>query len=164
NTFWQPYSKLPAGAGITLTVRRVQTDLTIKLTKTNQPEQLNDTSGVVYTNTGNPGTGWIWRGSNAGGANSYQNDIWATQNVGDSWSLTFNGTGLDIISETNTDEGDVALVIDGTPFRTVSFVTPTRVFQSTVVSITGLNAGVHTITGTMRNGTYMIVDAFRTHP
>jgi hypothetical protein len=164
NTFWQPYNKLAAGAGITLTVRRVQTDLTMHLTKINQPEQLNDTSGVVYTNTGSPSTGWIWRGSNAGGANSYQNDIWATQNAGDSWSLTFNGTGLDIISETNTDEGDVALVIDGSPFRTVSFVTPTRVFQSTVVSITGLKAGVHTITGTMRNGTYMIVDSFRTHP
>ncbi|HEX4725671.1 MAG TPA: PDZ domain-containing protein [Pseudonocardiaceae bacterium] len=164
NTFWQPYDKLAAGAAIMLTVRRVQTNLTINLAKTTAAEELNDTSGVGYTNTGSPGTGWIWRGTNAGGASSYQNDIWATQNVGDSWSLTFNGTGLDIISETNTDEGNVALTIDGTAFRTVSFVTSTRVFQSTVVSITGLAAGVHTVTGKMLSGSYMIVDAFRTHP
>jgi hypothetical protein len=38
------------------------------------------------------------------------------------------------------------------------------VYQSTVVSISGLPPGVHTITGTMLNGSYMIVDAFVTHP
>ena len=164
NTFWQPYNELAAGAAITLTVRRGQSNVTVQLTKTTKPEELNDTSGVVYTNTGPSATGWIWRGSATGGAQSYLNDIWATQNVGDSWSLTFNGTGIDIISETNTDEGDVNLAIDGTPYKTVSFVTPSRVNQGTVVSISGLQSGVHTITGTMVNGSYMIVDAFLTHP
>jgi hypothetical protein len=164
NTFWQPYNSLPADADITLGVRSGQNDVTVTMIKTDQPEQLNDTSGVVYTNTGNPNTGWIWRGTGTGGANSYLNDIWATQNIGDSWSLTFNGTGLDIISETNTDEGDVALTIDGSPYKTISFDTSSRVYQSTVASITGLAPGVHTITGTMKNGGYMIVDAFRIHP
>ncbi|WP_377267063.1 PDZ domain-containing protein [Peterkaempfera sp. SMS 1(5)a] len=164
NTFWQPYNKLAPGDPITLTVRRGQSNVTVELTKTDQPEQLNDTSGVVYTNTGAPNTGWIWRGSATGGSQSFLNDIWATQNVGDSWSLTFNGTGLDIISETNTDEGDVALAIDGVAYKTVSFVSPSRVYQKTVVSISGLQSGVHTITGTMSSGSYMIVDAFLTHP
>ena len=164
DTFWQPYNTLAAGDPITLTVRRGQSNATVQLTKTAQPEELNDTSGVVYTNTGPASSGWIWRGSATGGAQSYLNDIWATQNIGDSWSLTFNGTGLDIISETNSDEGDVSLAIDGVPYRTVSFVTPSRVYQGTVVSISGLQPGVHTITGTMVNGSYMIVDAFLTHP
>lgn len=164
NTFWQPYNSLAAGANITLGVRRGQNDVTLTMTKTDQPEELNDTSGVIYTNTGAAPTGWIWRGRSTGGANSHLNDIWATQNVGDSWSLTFNGTGIDIISETNTDEGDVALTIDGVANQTLSFVTSNRVYQSTVVAITGLAAGVHTITGTMQNGSYMIVDAFLTHP
>lgn len=164
NTFWQPYNSLAAGASITLGVRRGQNDVTLTMTKTGQPEELNDTSGVVYTNTGPASTGWIWRGTATGGANSYLNDIWATQNIDDSWSLTFNGTGIDIISETNTDEGDVALTIDGAAYKTISFVTSSRVYQSTVVSITGLAAGVHTITGTMKTGGYMIVDAFLTHP
>jgi hypothetical protein len=38
------------------------------------------------------------------------------------------------------------------------------VYQKTVVSISGLQPGVHTITGTMSSGSYMIVDAFLTHP
>jgi hypothetical protein len=91
-------------------------------------------------------------------------DIWATQNIGDSWSLTFNGTGLDIVSETNSDEGDVVLTLDGKAYQTVDFDTPSRVYQSTVLSISGLTPGVHTITGTMQSGSYMIVDAFITHP
>ncbi|MGW7534827.1 right-handed parallel beta-helix repeat-containing protein [Amycolatopsis sp. NPDC054798] len=164
NTFWLPYNKLAPGAPITLTVRRGQTDVTLKLAKTTEAELLNNTSGVVYSNTGNPSTGWLWRGSAAGGENSYLDDIWATQNVGDSWSLTFYGTGIDIISETNTDEGDVDLTLDGAAYRTVSFVTPERKYQSTVAVISGLQPGVHTVTGTMKNGSYLIVDAFRTHP
>jgi hypothetical protein len=164
NTFWGPYNALAAGADIALGVRRGQNNVTVTMTKTDQPEKLNDTSGVVYTKTGAAATGWIWRGTSTGGANSYLNDIWATQNIGDSWSLTFNGTGIDIISETNTDEGDVALTVDNAAYRTVSFVTSGRAYQSTVVSITGLPAGVHTITGTMKTGSYMIADAFLTHP
>ncbi|MGW4397839.1 right-handed parallel beta-helix repeat-containing protein [Amycolatopsis nivea] len=164
NTFWLSYNKLAPGAPITLTVRRGQADVTVRLAKTRESELLNNTSGVVYTNTGAPSTGWLWRGSAAGGANSYLDDIQATQNVGDSWSLTFYGTGIDIISETNTDEGDVDLALDGAPYRTVSFVTPTRQYQSTVASVSGLPPGVHTVTGTMKNGSYLIVDAFRTHP
>ncbi len=164
DTFWQPYNKLASGDPVTLTVRRGQGNVTVQLTKTTQPEELNDTSGVLYSNTGPSGSGWIWRGSATGGSQSYLDDIWATQNVGDSWSLTFNGTGIDIVSETNTDEGDVALAIDGAPYRTVSFATPSRVYQGTVVSVSGLQPGVHTITGTMVDGSYMIVDGFLTHP
>jgi hypothetical protein len=86
------------------------------------------------------------------GGGSYLNDIWATQHIGDTWSLTFNGTGIDIISETNTDEGNVDVTLDGKDYRTVSFVTPNRVYQSKVLSIAGLSPGVHTITGTMESG------------
>ncbi|HEX3958135.1 MAG TPA: PDZ domain-containing protein [Trebonia sp.] len=155
NTFWSMYNQVAAGGTITLAVRRGQSDVTITLAKPTQPETLNDTSGVVYT-----GPGWSWKNSSTGGSGSYLNDLWATTNHGDTWSLTFNGTGIDIISETNTDEGDVALTLDGQPYKTVSFVTPTRVYQSKVVSITGLSPGVHTITGTMETGSYMIVDGF----
>ncbi|WP_051265669.1 OmpL47-type beta-barrel domain-containing protein [Nakamurella lactea] len=164
NTFWKVYNSLAAGDDINLGVRRGQTDITVQLTKTDQPEQLNNTSGVAYTNTGAPTTGWIWRGGNTGGGGSYLEDIWATQNLGDSWRLAFNGTGLDIISQTNSDEGDVDIAVDGTFYKTVSFRTSTRVYQSTVLSISGLPAGTHTITGTMKSGGYMIVDSFRTHP
>jgi hypothetical protein len=166
NTFWIPYNSLPAGAPIALVVRRGQNNVTLNFTKTTAREELNDTSGMLYPSTGNGSASrsWIWRGSSAGGSGSYQNDIWATQNIGDSWSLTFNGTGIDIISETNTDEGNVALTLDGHPYQTISFVTSQRTYQATVLSISGLEPGVHTIGGTMATGSYMIVDAFETLP
>jgi hypothetical protein len=168
NTFWVPYNSLAAGAPITLTVRREQKDVTLTFDKTTAPEELNDTSGIVYNSTGNgpASTGWIWRNSSTGGGGSYLNDIWATQNIGDSWSLTFNGTGITIISETAPNEGNVDLTIDGQPYsgNPVSFDTPTVSYQGNVISISGLAAGVHTITGTMMSGSYMIVDAFETHP
>jgi hypothetical protein len=166
NTFWTPYNSLAAGAPITLVVRRGQNNVTLNFTKTSQPEELNDTSGVVYASIGNaPALNkWVWRGSATGGANSYLNDIEATQNIGDSWSLAFNGTGLDIISETASNEGNVALTLDGQPYKTISYDTPSVAYQSTVLSISGLSPGVHTITGTMQTGSYMIVDGFMTVP
>ena len=164
NTFWVPYNSLRAGTPVTLGVRRGQTDVTVTLTKTIAPEELNDTSGVVYTKTGAAATGWIWRGATTGGSGSYLGDIWATQNHGDSWSLTFNGTGIDVISQTNSDEGNVALTLDGAAYKTVSFASTSRVYQAPVVSISGLTPGVHTLSGQMVDGGYMIVDAFTTHP
>lgn len=165
NTFWQAYNALPAGAPITLGVRRASTDVTVSMTKIATPEQLNNTSGVVYTNSGaGAREHWLWRDASRGGAGSYLDDIDATQDIGDTWELSFNGTGLDIISQVNTDEGDVDLVLDGEFYRTLSFYNSSRVYQKTVLSITGLEPGLHTITGIMKSGDYMIVDAFKTHP
>lgn len=165
NTFWQAYNALPAGAPITLGVRRASTDVTLSLTKITTPEQLNNTSGVVYTNSGaGARQHWLWRDRNRGGAGSYLEEIDATQDLGDTWELSFNGTGLDIISQVNTDEGDVDLILDGEFYKTLSFYNPTRQYQKTVLSITDLEPGPHTITGIMKSGDYMIVDAFKTHP
>ncbi|AZM48720.1 acyltransferase [Streptomyces sp. WAC 06738] len=165
NSFWRAYNELPAGAPVSLGVRRASTDVKVNLTKITTPEQLNNTSGVVYTNSGT-GTRehWLWRNASRGGAGAYLDDIDATQNIGDTWELDFNGTGLDIISQVNTDEGDVDITIDGKFYKTVSFHNPSRVHQKTVLSITDLAPGPHTITGTMKSGDYMIVDAFKTHP
>lgn len=164
NSFWRVYNALAPGAPITLGVRRASTDVTVELTKTMAPEQLNNTAGVVYTDGAGDDENWLWRGAAAGGAGAYLDDIDATQNNGDSWSLDFYGTGLDIISQVNSDMGDVELTIDGAFYKTQSFYNSSRVHQKTVVSITGLAPGKHTITGTKRTGSYLIVDAFKTHP
>lgn len=164
NTFWRTYNALAPGAELTLGVRRASTDVTVELTKTLAPEQLNNTAGVVYTDGAGSHEHWLWRGAAAGGAGAYLDDIDATQNTGDSWSLDFYGTGLDIISQVNSDLGDVELEIDGEFYKTQSFYNGSRVHQKTVLSITGLEAGKHTITGTKKTGGYMIVDAFKTHP
>ena len=164
NSFWQVYNRLPAGAPITLGVRRGSTDETVELNKTSAPEQLNNTAGVVYTNAAGASEHWLWRDATTGGVGAYLSDIDATQNIGDSWTLDFNGTGIDIISETYKDKGDVDIAIDGEFHSTVSFYNATRQRQYLVASITGLAPGMHTITGTMKTGSYMVVDAFKTYP
>ncbi|GAA1855469.1 PDZ domain-containing protein [Microbacterium koreense] len=165
NSFWQVYNALPAGEPITLDVRRGSTDVAISLTKPTAPELLNNTSGVIYR-TAEPATAesWLWRDITSGGRGAHLRDIDATQNDGDAWELTFHGTGIDVISQINGDLGDVDIAIDGEPYTTQSFYSPTRMHQQTVLSVSGLPAGVHTITGTKKTGSYMIVDAFLTHP
>lgn len=165
NSFWQAYNALPAGASIELDVRRASTNVAIELVKPTEAEILNNTSGVVYRTAAAPTReSWIWRDAGRGGASAWLDDIDATQNLGDSWELAFNGTGIDIISQVNTDLGDVEIAIDGEPFTTQSFHNASRLHQQTVLSISDLASGVHTITGTMKSGDYMIVDAFKTHP
>ncbi|MGW9167955.1 OmpL47-type beta-barrel domain-containing protein [Agromyces sp. NPDC055658] len=165
NSFWQAYNALPAGEPITLGVRRASTDVTITLTKPTEPELLNNTSGVVYRTAASPTREtWLWRDAARGGGGAWLDDIDATQNLGDSWELTFHGTGIDVVSQINSDLGNVDISIDGEFLKTQSFANPTRLHQQTVLSIDDLEPGVHTITGTMKSGSYMIVDAFRTHP
>jgi hypothetical protein len=159
DSFWTVYNALRPGAQLTLGIWRNQAALTLTVTKPAAGEELNDTAGVVYT-----GTSWSWKDSTTGGGGSFQNDIYSTTNIGDSFSFTFNGTGISYISETYSDEGQVAIYIDGTYKTTINCDTSTRAYQQTVYSITGLSAGVHTIKGVMTTGTYMIVDAFTTHP
>ncbi|MGZ0712663.1 carbohydrate-binding protein (plasmid) [Coraliomargarita sp. W4R53] len=163
NSFWQVYNALPAGAALTLDIRRGSTDVTLELAKTTEPELLNNTAGVVYTQAAGTLEHWIWRNATSGGNGAYLSDIDATRNPGDSWSLTFNGTGLDIISQKYRDLGDVDIEVDGEPYATVSFHNAARLHQQTVLSITGLAPAEHTVTGTMATGQFMVVDAFLTH-
>ena len=165
NSFWQAYNALPGGAAITLGVRRASTNVTVELTKPTDPETLNNTSGVIYRSAPAPTReSWVWRDAGRGGGGAWLDDIDATQNLGDSWELTFNGTGIDLISQINTDLGNVDIALDGAFYKTQSFFNATREHQQTVLSISGLDPGVHTITGTMKSGSYMIVDAFQIHP
>ncbi len=135
NSFWQAYNALPAGAPITLSVRRASTNVTVELTKPTEPEILNNSSGVIYQAPPAPTReSWIWRDAARGGAGAWLGDIDATQNLGDSWELTFNGTGIDLISQINTDLGNVDISLDGAFYKTQSFANATREHQQTVLS------------------------------
>ncbi|MFE2092914.1 hypothetical protein [Streptomyces sp. NPDC059460] len=87
----------------------------------------------------------------------------ATQAAGDSFELAFNGTAIDLITQVNTDEGEVELFLDGRSVGTIDNYNATRVHQKTVFRRTGLTPGIHTLKGVMKTGDYMIVDSFRIH-
>jgi alpha-L-fucosidase len=114
----------------------------------------NDESGFTYS-----GNGWSHQANRGRGDSN--NNIHVTTNNGDSVSYTFTGTGIEYITETYTDEGNVDVYIDGTLKKTVSALSSARVAQVVLYSISNLAAGTHTIKLVKRSGTYMLLDAFK---
>jgi hypothetical protein len=119
---------------------------------------INDTSGsLAYT-----GSGWFY---NAGrGLGDFQNDVHATTNNGNAVSCTFTGTAVSFLTETNADEGNIQVYLDGTLQATVSAYSAARKVQQTLWSTSGLTAGSHTLKLVKASGSYMVLDAFQVTP
>jgi hypothetical protein len=83
-----------------------------------------------------------------------------TQQDGASATITFTGTGIDFLTETNSDEGDVGITLDGVAQPTASANTAQRQTRFPLYSVSGLAAGQHTLTVTKLSGTYLLVDGF----
>ena len=114
----------------------------------------NDDSGFTYS-----GPGWHHQANR--GVGDSNNNAHITTNNGDSVSYTFTGTGIEYISETNTDIGNADVYIDGVLKKTVSGSSSSRVSQVVLYSVQNLTAGQHTIKLVKRSGTYMLLDAFK---
>ncbi|OZJ01666.1 hypothetical protein BZG36_05673, partial [Bifiguratus adelaidae] len=128
------------------------TSATYTISSSTTSTTLNDTaSGIVYTGTWNYGANR--------GLGDYQDDIHFTATNGDSVAYTFTGTGIDYVTEKNSDEGNVDVYIDGVLQQTVSCVSTTRLAQQTAYSNKNLTPGSHTLKLVKKDGTYMILDA-----
>ncbi len=95
------------------------------------------------------------------GVGDYNDGVHYTNTNGDSASLTFTGTGIDLISEKYSDEGTIDIYIDGTLTQTVNAANSTRLVQQTLYTQTWSTAGTHTIKAVKRTGSFMLIDAFR---
>lgn len=102
-----------------------------------------------------------WRSSGSRTYGDLENGVHYTQQDGDSASITFTGTGISLLTETNSDEGDIGVMLDGVSKGTVSANTAQRQTRFPVYSVTGLAAGRHTLTVSKLSGTYFLVDGFR---
>lgn len=116
---------------------------------------VNDSSGT-YTGS--------WAYSSGRHYGDFGDDVHYTTTNGDSVSYTFTGTGLQILSETNDDEGTADVYVDGTKTQTVTMTGPPRLAQQAVVSVTGLAKGTHTVTLVKTGGQYLLVDGFTAIP
>ena len=105
-------------------------------------------------------TGGSWRYYANRGLGDYQDDVHAATTNGDSVTVTFTGTGISFITETNSDEGTVAVSLDGTSQGTVNASATSRHAQQTLYSVSGLTVGRHTLTLTKTGGTYLLADRF----
>ena len=79
---------------------------------------------------------------------------------GASATITFTGTGIGFLTETNPTRETSPSRLDGVPQGTVSANTPERHVRQTLYSVSGLNPGRHTLTVTKLSGTYLLVDGF----
>ncbi|WP_212742571.1 PKD domain-containing protein [Rudaea sp. 3F27F6] len=94
----------------------------------------------------------------------YDKDIHYTTTNGASATYAFTGSGIDFISEKYSDEGLIAVYIDGALVQTVNASNSTRLAQQVLYTQTWTSSGNHTIKVVKQSGTYMLVDAFRVHP
>jgi alpha-L-fucosidase len=102
--------------------------------------------------------GWY---ASAGRAESFGNDIHETPNNGDSFSIAFTGTGVEFVTITAANRGEVDIYLDGTLQQTINCQSPTDQSKQTVYSKTGLTPGAHTLKGVKKSGAYLSVDAFK---
>jgi hypothetical protein len=118
---------------------------------------LNDTDWrAVYTGS------WGYSGGRHLG--DLHADVHYTSTDGDAVSYTFDGTGIQMLSETNDDEGSADVFIDGRKVSTVSGHGPVRLAQQAMVSVTGLPKGTHTLRVVNTGGSYLLVDGFTVIP
>ncbi|CAI6077528.1 glycoside hydrolase family 27 protein [Cohnella sp. JJ-181] len=118
------------------------------------PLAANDTdSGISYSGA--------WSLSSARGSGDYQDDVHYTQTNNDYAQYTFNGTGVDLVTEKDASQGDIDIYIDNVFKKTVNTYSPSRLAQQTVYSIGGLPSGAHTIKAVKKSGTYMLIDQLK---
>ncbi len=85
---------------------------------------------------------------------------------GDSVSYTFTGSGVEVLGETNTDEGSFSASVDGVPDTRQNWTGygSTRLAQQVLYSVQGLTPGTHTVTLTKTGGSYLVINAFEATP
>jgi hypothetical protein len=101
-----------------------------------------------------------WGVSTGRGLGDYGDGVHYTTTNGDSATATFSGTGVDVVTEKNSDEGNIDVYIDGEYRQTVNAANPTRLAQQVVYSIDGLAPGVHTVRVVKKDGQYLLLDRF----
>jgi hypothetical protein len=122
---------------------------------------VNDTdSGAAYTG--------MWTHSTGRGFGDIQDDVHDSTNAGDSVTYTFVGSGLEILGETNTDEGAFTAFVDGAQDLRQSFTQsgPTREARQVVYSVQGLPKATHSvrIVAAGVSGQSTVVDGFLVIP
>jgi hypothetical protein len=121
-----------------------------------QPDMYNDSDPrIVYAG------GWDVS-SGRGGGGTYRTDVHYTMTNGDSAEFTFKGTEIQFITETDTNQGNLEVFVDGNSAGTVNSYSASRKTNQVLFTKRGLSPNVsHTIKLVKKDGDYMLVDAFR---
>ncbi|WP_435164152.1 X2-like carbohydrate binding domain-containing protein [Paenibacillus glycanilyticus] len=115
----------------------------------------NDDPGIRYTGS--------WNRSSGRGLGDYKDDVQWTENNDSFFTYTFQGTGIDYITEVDEGQGNVEIYIDGVSQGNVSTYEAGahNAPQRTVYTVRGLTNGFHTIKAVKKSGKFMLLDALR---
>jgi hypothetical protein len=118
------------------------------------PTLFNDTdSEIKYKGT--------WSYSSGRGLGDYKDDVHYTTKNNDSYKFNFKGTGVELITEMDSSQGDIDVYLDDELKQTVSTYSPTRLIGQTVYRISGLSKGTHVLKVVKKSGAYMTLDSIR---
>ena len=119
----------------------------------------NDPGAIQYFGS------WV-HDSNRSGIGDYMGDEHYSAVQGDSFTVSFSGTGISWIAEKSPSGGTTSIYVDGvsTPTATVTSNTSVRNVEQTIYSINGLAPGLHSLSGVKNSGSYLEVDAFKLAP
>jgi alpha-galactosidase len=124
--------------------------------KSNKLQYNNTDPGIVYSGS------WSLNGNR--GFGDYNDDVHFTQTNNDSFQFAFTGTGIELITEKDAQQGDIDIYVDNVFKQTVSAYNATRLSNQVVYNITGLASGSHTLKAVKKTGTYMLLDSLRVTP
>ncbi|MCM2997161.1 S-layer homology domain-containing protein [Paenibacillus cellulositrophicus] len=119
----------------------------------------------VYINDNDPGITYSGSWSSQGGrsAGDYKGDVHFTETDGDFFEYAFNGSGIDLITEKDPEQGDVDVYLDGAaePETVSTYTEGSKQAQQVVYTLSGLAEGPHTIKAVKKTGKYMLLDALK---
>lgn len=118
----------------------------------------NDAMSINYHGS------WQYNGTPNRGFGDINDDVHYTMTHGDYFEYTFEGTGIDYITEKDSAQGEVEIYLDGEYQTTVNTYTDSeRLVQQAVYSVRDLPDGQHTLKCVMKSGTFMLIDALRVY-
>ncbi|CAM4384631.1 hypothetical protein FHS16_003537 [Paenibacillus endophyticus] len=110
----------------------------------------NDDSDISYKGA--------WQHGRNRGLGDYKDDVQYTENNNDYFEYQFAGTGIELITEKDSSQGDIDIYVDDVFKQTISTYNSSRQIRQTVYSIQGLTEGTHTIKAVKKSGYYMLLD------
>ncbi|NBD24258.1 X2-like carbohydrate binding domain-containing protein [Paenibacillus glycinis] len=102
-----------------------------------------------------------WNRSTGRGMGDYMDDVQFAEKNGESFSYTFRGTGIKVITEMDESQGEMDVYVDGVFKATVDTRHNGRLAQQTVYEIDGLSNSQHTIKAVKKSGGYMLLDMLK---
>ncbi|WP_240647295.1 X2-like carbohydrate binding domain-containing protein [Paenibacillus nanensis] len=113
----------------------------------------DDETGILYKGS--------WQHNRNRGLGDFKDDVHFTEKDNDFFEFTFQGTGIELITEKDPSQGDMDIYIDGEFKQTISTYNDTKQALQAVYSIDGLENGTHTIKAVKKSGFYMLLDQFK---